>query len=146
MIVFFFSNVQAQVRRPCARNQHLNRLALDGPAKPYYVALSRITASASQDKISLHNEDGSLFVIKPLVAYPNPFGSSITIDFELENTCKVSTELITLEGKTVYNNPAGTLVAGSYSLQIQTQQIAAGNYTLVLKYGNKVRSTKVIKF
>ena len=84
--------------------------------------------------------------IVSLNAYPNTFSSNLTIDFELNETCKVSTQLITLDGKVVYDNPAGTLTAGSYTLPIQTQQIAAGYYTLELKYGNKVRASKVVKF
>ena len=82
---------------------------------------------------------------QPLRAYPNPFGGTITVDFELNETCTVSTQLLTMDGKVVYNNPAGTLTAGSYTLPLQTQQIAAGYYTLVLHYGNKIRTAKVVK-
>ena len=105
------------------------------PSKPLYIALIRTIAS---NKEILVKET-------PLRAYPNPFGSNITIDFELKETCKVTTQLLTMDGKVVYTNPAGTLTAGSYTLPIQTQQIAAGYYTLALRYGNKLRTTKVIK-
>lgn len=115
------------------------------PSKPLFLALQRVEASNNKGNINLSNEDGSLLVSTPLHAYPNPFGANLTIDFELKETCKVSTQLITLNGKVVYDNPAGTLIAGSYTLPIQTQQIAAGYYTLVLKYGNKVRAAKVVK-
>ena len=83
--------------------------------------------------------------IDSMNANPNPFSANLSIDFELNETCKVSTQLITLDGKVVYDNPAGTLTAGSCTLPIQTQQIAVGYYTLVLKYGIKVRTSKVVK-
>ena len=106
------------------------------PTKPLYVALVRSKVST-----------GSLTYIteQPLRAYPNPFGSNITVDFDLKEPCNVTTQLLTMDGKVVYNNPAGTLAAGSYTLPLQTQQIAAGYYTLVLRYGNKIRTAKVMK-
>ena len=115
------------------------------PSKPLYLALQRVAASNTKGNINLTNEDGSFLVSTPLRAYPNPFGSTISIDFELKEASEVKTELLTMEGKVIYSNPAGTLAAGSYSLPIQTQKIAAGYYTLVLHYGNKTRSAKVVK-
>ena len=115
------------------------------PSKPLYLALQRVAASNSKGNINLTNEDGSLMASTPLRAYPNPFGGTISIDFELKEASKVTTELLTIDGKVVYSNPAGTLSAGSYSLHIQTQKIAAGYYTLVLHYGNKIRTAKVVK-
>jgi len=51
-----------------------------------------------------------------------------------------------MNGKVVYDNTAGTLAKGSYTLPILTTQIAEGNYTLVLSYGNKIRTAKLVKF
>ena len=105
------------------------------PSKPLYLALVRTKL------------DNSKLVSQELLkAYPNPFNNIINIDFELKETCTVSTQIVTLEGKVIYSNLAGTLAAGSYTLPIQTQQIAAGNYLLMLKYGKNIKTTKVLKF
>ena len=107
------------------------------PAKPLFLALVRSKASTGNSLKYVEEP--------PLRAYPNPFGSTISIDFELKEASNVTTELLTMDGKVVYSNPAGTLSAGSYSLPIQTQKIAAGYYTLVLHSGNKIRTAKVVK-
>jgi len=120
-------------------------LLLVEPAKPMYLALVRTAASTSTDKINITNEDGSLIVNNTLRAYPNPFGAVINIDFELKEAVNVVTSIVTIDGKPVYSNAAGVLPAGSYTLPIQTQQIAAGYYILKLQYGNKVRTAKVVK-
>ncbi len=108
------------------------------PAKPLFLALVRTKAATGSNANNYVAE-------QPLRTYPNPFGNTITLDFKLEKTCNVSTQLLTMDGKVVYNNPAGTLTAGSYTLPILTQQVAAGYYTLVLHYGNKIRTAKVVK-
>ena len=105
----------------------------------------RTNAYANSKQIKLANEDGTTFTQSALRAYPNPFGNTITIDFELKVSCIVTSQLLTMDGKVVYNNPAGKLDIGSYSLPIQTQQVAAGYYTLVVRCGNKIRTAKVIK-
>ena len=106
------------------------------PSKPLYLALVRTKIGSSNNKVAK---------ITPLRAYPNPFGSTVNIDFELKESCNVVTKILTLDGKVVYSNPAGVLAAGSYSLPIQTQQVAAGYYILALHFGNKVTTTKIIK-
>lgn len=105
------------------------------PSKPLYLALVRTSKCLNQ---VVTNEE-------PLHVYPNPFVSKITLDFELKENTKVSTELRRLDGKVIYSIPACTLSAGSYTLPIQTQQIAAGYYTLVLHCGNKIKTAKVVK-
>ena len=118
---------------------------LNEPERPLYLVLVRTKASTAKGNIALANEDGSLISATPLRVYPNPFGGTITVDFELDKACNVTTQLLTLDGKVVYNNPAGTLAPGSYTLPLQTQKVASGYYTLVLHYGNKIRTAKVVK-
>ncbi len=80
-----------------------------------------------------------------MLACPNPFGSSLTVDFELTEAAQVTTQITTLQGNVVYNNAAGLLPAGHYTLPIQTHQIAAGYYIAIVKYGKKAFSTKIVK-
>ncbi len=107
------------------------------PSKPMYVALVRSKAVTTNKLSSVDDIH--------LQAYPNPFTSTLTIYFELKESGIVSTQLLTMDGKVVYNNPAGALSTGKYSLPIQPQKLASGYYTLVVRYGNKTKTTKVIK-
>ena len=106
------------------------------PAKPLFLALVR-TKFGSKNEMANSSS--------PVRAYPNPFRNTINIDFELTEDCNVSAELLAIDGKIVYNNPAGRLTRGSYTLPIQTSEIEHGYYTLVLHYGNKIRTAKVVK-
>jgi uncharacterized protein len=117
------------------------------PEKPLFIWLKRVSAkSGSANRITITNEDGSPMVLKnDLVAYPNPFDNAITVEFELKEACMVQTELFTIDGKLIYKNPAGLLEEGNYKIQVQPQQLVAGTYILVLKYGNKTQTTKVVK-
>jgi len=69
----------------------------------------------------------------------------ITVDFDLTEAAPVTTQITTLQGKVVYSNAAGVLAAGHYTLPIQTQQISAGYYVVMIKYGKQVKSTKIVK-
>ena len=108
------------------------------PAKPMYVVLKN--AKAITSKLSEKEIDE-----KPLVVYPNPFTNFITVDFELKEDCIVITDILTIDGKIVYHNQAGKLQKGHYNLKVEPKQLATGTYFLKLQYGNKTKSTKVIK-
>jgi uncharacterized protein len=117
------------------------------PEKPLFIWLKRVdTKNQNENLITLTNEDGSSIILKnDLVAYPNPFDNSITVEFELKESCQVQTELLTMEGKSIYKNLAKLLDVGNYKLQVEPQNLVAGTYLLVLKYGAKIKTTKVIK-
>jgi len=117
------------------------------PAKPQFLALVRTAATVTDtsQQIRITHADGTAITTYALRAYPNPFASIINLDFTLTTASVVSTQLLTLEGKVVCQNQAGKLQAGSYTLPIQTQQLAAGTYLLVLTTGNHKTTTKVLK-
>jgi hypothetical protein len=100
------------------------------PSKPLFVALAR--------KVPLVQK----LVVK---TYPNPFTSVLNVDFNLPQQAAGEVQLITLTGKLVYRNPAGVLLAGWYSLPVQTGNIANGVYILKLITGNNVTIKKVMK-
>lgn len=108
------------------------------PAKPMYVTLARKVKAAD----STHTNPGSLSVIK---AYPNPFSTTLTTEFEVKEGGYVQTQLLTLEGKIVYSNTAGVLEPGTYVLPIQPQQLTPGVYLLKVHCGNTEKITKVVK-
>ena len=100
------------------------------PSKPLFVALSRKAP-----------------VVEKLVVktYPNPFSNVLYVDFNLLKSANIEVQLLTLNGTTVYRNPAGVLEAGWYSLPVQTGNIAAGSYFLKLVYDSGSTIVKVVK-
>ena len=116
------------------------------PQKPLFLALVRVSGKSSKGKIPIVSQNNTPITTAPLRAYPNPFNGIITMDFELKVPCNVTAQLYTVNGKLVYSNPAGRLSAGSYTLPMKTQQVAAGYYMLVLRCGDDIRRAKVMKF
>ena len=105
----------------------------------------RTNNAVSKGTGTLITQNNNVLLNNKLNVFPNPFINNLNLDFELTESCTVNTQLINMDGKVVYSNPSGTLSAGTYTLPITVTQILKGNYILKFEYGNKVKSTKVIK-
>jgi hypothetical protein len=116
-----------------AGNLHLFKPSDKEPGKPLYAVLSRIENNA----YNINN-------LAPLQIYPNPFANTINVNFVLQNTATIYTELYTLSGKLVYKTPEQTLQAGSYTLPIQIN-VAAGTYIVKLYNGKQVQTATVVR-
>jgi hypothetical protein len=115
------------------------------PHKPLSIALTKVGKGTSDELIQFTRLDGSSIRSEQLLAYPNPFKNVVTVDFELKEKCEVATQLIAMDGNVVYTNKAGRLDAGYYTLPLLPNQVAAGVYLLVLRYGNKTKTVKLVK-
>jgi fibronectin type 3 domain-containing protein/predicted esterase len=70
-----------------------------------------------------------------MLAYPNPFNSSFTISFSLENKDDVEVELYDVTGKIVYRKNFGNLEKGLQNLKIiPNVNIPAGVYFIKMSY------------
>ena len=114
-------------------------------ANPFYVVLMRTNTSPAKGNGTLISQNNDALLNNKLNVFPNPFTNNLNLDFELTESCKVNTQIISLDGKVVYSNPSGILTAGTYTLPIAVSQIMKGTYMLKFEYGNKVKTTKVIK-
>ena len=128
-----------------AGNIQQYRAEVNEPAKPLYVALTRTSSTKESSRLNLLNADGSLITNSPIRAYPNPFGNSLTVDFNLKQSNNVTTQLLTLDGNVIYSSPTATLTAGDYTLPIQVGQVPSGYYIVKLRCGNTIRTAKVVK-
>ena len=78
-------------------------------------------------------------------AYPNPFTSSATIQFELTNTSDVTVEVFDLTGKKVANLYNGKAEAGlSYEVQLNGNDLPAGIYIYRINAGDKMYNDRLI--
>jgi len=102
------------------------------PSKPLMVALYRLDNSTLE-------ELGSLRVS------PNPFNTTLNVEFTILKATNVEIQLLTVEGNMIYRNSAGKLNAGHYLLPLQPGLIAHGTYLLKILYGNSSAIVKVIK-
>ena len=104
------------------------------PSKPLFVALVRV------DKIAFDKEE-----VKEFKATPNPFATTLNIDFYLPQATPVEVQLLSLNGTEVYSNPSAILDAGHYQLPLKPGFIASGVYFVKLCYGKRSAIIKVIK-
>ncbi|MBX7180765.1 MAG: T9SS type A sorting domain-containing protein [Bacteroidia bacterium] len=65
---------------------------------------------------------------KGMGLFPNPANDHMVVNFTLRNTASTSYEIIDMSGKMIANVPAGIRVKGNHSLNINTQNLANGNY------------------
>ncbi len=80
-----------------------------------------------------------------LTAYPNPSVDKATIEYKLEKDSKnVSLLVIDPSGKKVQENTFGNLPAGNYSMNLQTNHLAAGTYFYQLRANGQMVTKQFI--
>lgn len=76
---------------------------------------------------------------------PNPFSSAITTTFTISKNAKINIELMDLNGKSIKKIVNEKLEAGSYSYTSNTSELSAGQYTIVVRVGKKLYTSKLVK-
>ncbi len=115
------------------------------PDKPIFISLKRYVGQTANIKdqdvvvedLTLNKESVNI--------YPNPFVNTITVDFNLKQKSEVSIQLLTLDGKTVFEKKSGILDAGTYTFPLHVKSVQAGTYLLRVLYGTIINTTKMIK-
>lgn len=125
------------------------------PSKPLFIALVRKSAIASslKDSLLFHNlkktakdsSENKIASLKNIKVYPNPFASSVTVEFTVINKSAVSIQLINMGGALVYMKPKENLQPGGYAITLSPGRISSGLYILRLFTDNQVVDLKVIR-
>jgi len=147
---YIFKNAALQLFKANDTNYLVGNLDLfvpifQEPEKPFRIVLIQTEKGTNQNNIDFVNKDGShIEIVEKLKVYPNPFTTIFNTEFTLRKSSKVYTQLITADGKIVYNTPVVTLPAGSYVLPLQPA-VPKGQYFLRLFYDNQEQNTQIIK-
>jgi hypothetical protein len=80
-----------------------------------------------------------------ITAYPNPFSSSITIEYAIEKPQEIQFEILTLAGERLDHFAQTHGEAGNYQWNYSLQA-PAGCYILKSQSGNRVTYTKLLKY
>jgi hypothetical protein len=79
---------------------------------------------------------------KGMALSPNPANDHMVASFTLRSTVQTSYEILDMSGKVVAQAPAGLRIKGSHTLQINTQDLANGNYIFnLLTNGSRLSKT-----
>lgn len=81
---------------------------------------------------------------KVFSSYPNPFNSSTTISYELENPLNVKVVLYDSIGRKVQIIDHGEKGIGKHSAQISSEILSSGNYFCVFNLGRDVAVQKIV--
>jgi alkaline phosphatase D len=81
-----------------------------------------------------------------LGVYPNPFVREVYIQFNLFQATNVNIELIDMLGNVVYKKDKGLLTKGLYNELLNIENVASGNYRLLVRSGNSIIQKSVQKF
>jgi hypothetical protein len=103
------------------------------PAKPIYISLTRLS------KITTDLKDSR----RPLIAYPNPFEHTLTLEYLMTSAEDVVITLVDMSGKEVYKQTS-VFEKGTNIFTIHTA-VPAGYYVLKLAFRKEIHSTMVIK-
>ncbi|MDO9187089.1 MAG: M43 family zinc metalloprotease [Bacteroidia bacterium] len=77
-----------------------------------------------------------------LLIYPNPAGSSFTIEYLLSKSDNVSYEIMDMTGREIIVSEAGKQSSGLHSVAIQTNKFSSGMYYVKMKVGNEFTTQK----
>jgi hypothetical protein len=80
-----------------------------------------------------------------LKSYPNPFTSTLNVEFNLIQSANTEVQLLTPEGRILYRNPSGWLEPGRYQLPLHPGYLSAGTYLVKLIYSKHTTVIKVMK-
>jgi hypothetical protein len=86
----------------------------------------------------------NFLVEKGVFNYPNPFSIETQVVFHTNETSKIGISIYNLMGVNVYNKPEKTYPAGKNSIILNRNNLASGNYLLVLKDENNQRNSLLI--
>ena len=75
---------------------------------------------------------------------PNPAQAWSQLSFDLERESQVSYEVINFNGQTLYSKDLGSKASGSYTEQIDVDQLNPGNYIVRLVVNKTAASMKLV--
>lgn len=73
-----------------------------------------------------------------MMIYPNPVSSVATIQFNLEKTSSVTTNVYDITGKLMKSQYSGMMIKGNQQLTLDVSDLAKGNYDVVIHSGKNV--------
>ncbi|HTN17015.1 MAG TPA: DUF4331 family protein [Chitinophagaceae bacterium] len=81
-----------------------------------------------------------------MVAYPNPFKTSLNFKYKLVSKGNVQLTIMDVNGKLVQSLPQGNVAAGDYIVDFNGSNLVAGNYFVKLSVNGAVmNTTKIVK-
>ncbi len=108
----------------------------DADMHPFLQVEATGTGVEAQESSTIHDFE--------LQTWPNPFNSTVNIEFALARTQVVEITVRNLLGETVATLSDGMVSAGQHTFSFQADQLCSGTYFVQMRAGNQRLSRKVI--
>ncbi len=109
---------------------------------PYKMIMVKFFDNTSVQTTSIQTPENRL---QNLIAYPNPFTSTTTLEFNLSETKNTSISIIDVVGRTVKNILSENLQSGKNKITEDFLELKSGIYFVQIKSGNNFQRAKLIK-
>ena len=99
--------------------------------------------ASTADGVTISKTNGGTVTYRDKVAY-KPEMKNATVSFNLNNASDVKVVVTDLAGNAVYTNNVANAAAGKYEFAINTNEMAAGVYTVNFTANNTVVTKKLV--
>lgn len=104
-----------------------------------------VNAGGTQTNLCLTNAITENQTLANLIAYPNPFTSSTTLEFNATETKNISISILDVVGRTVKNIPTKKLQSGENKITIDLTELNNGIYFCQINSVENLQTIKLIK-
>ena len=77
--------------------------------------------------------------------FPNPFNPSTTVEYTVQEACRVSLAVFNLSGQSVTESVNAVQRPGKYSVPVNMQGIPSGIYLVIIRMGDFQAVRKMVK-
>lgn len=110
-----------------------------------YFPATMVNSGGTQTNICLTNEIAENYFRFHVNSYPNPFISSVTLEFDLAETNNISISIYNLIGKEVKSFPTKTIPSGKNNINLVLSELKNGIYFCKIKSNENLKTVKLIK-
>ncbi len=80
-----------------------------------------------------------------ILAFPNPYIDSTTLDFTIDHSSHVQLALMDEQGKEIKKLINDFLYTGKYQIYVDTSNLRSGSYNIVLSTNSEIKAVKTLK-
>lgn len=106
------------------------------------IIIDDIKVTGGGHMVSVNNPE---FQENVLNVFPNPVNDAFTVSYSLPSTMQVQLDVTDAAGKLLKTVSHGTQVKGRYQFKVSIADLTAGNYNIVLKTREGIKTVKVVK-
>ncbi len=102
------------------------------------------TFGASPDHVINDGIDAIVNDFNIVATFPNPFNSNISVKFNVRVPSVITTDILTVQGQTVYSTPTKYFKTGYNNITINSEGLASGNYFIRMETRDQMITQRMV--